>query len=142
MTRRMRIVDAGLVCRSRGTHPTRKKHAKKGRGRKMGWAIGYDTNWNRDIGYGVPSICDYPDCQTEIDRGLSYVCGGEPYGGEEGCGLYFCGEHLDSSPQQCERCINGQELFTPKPDKQEWTDHKGKIHGRRRLERADRVSRF
>lgn len=60
----------------------------------MGWSIGYDSKWKRDIGYGVPASCDYPGCDAEIDRGLSYVCGGEPYGGEVGCGLYFCAAHL------------------------------------------------
>ena len=50
----------------------------------MGWSIGYDSNWDRDIGYGVPAYCDHPDCNEEIDRGLSYVCGGEPYGGDRG----------------------------------------------------------
>lgn len=60
----------------------------------MGWAIGYDTNYQRDVGYGVPAVCDYPRCNTQIDRGLSYVCGSQPYGGEHGCGLYFCGAHL------------------------------------------------
>ena len=47
----------------------------------MGWSLGYDRNWKRDVGYGVPAICDDPECTEEIDRGLSYVCGGEPYGG-------------------------------------------------------------
>ena len=28
----------------------------------MGWAIGYDSNWGRDIGYGVIAYCDHPDC--------------------------------------------------------------------------------
>ena len=28
----------------------------------MGWSIGYDEKWQRDIGYGVPAICDYPGC--------------------------------------------------------------------------------
>lgn len=42
----------------------------------MGWAIGYDTTWGRDIGYGVPATCDYPSCTEAIDRGLGYVCGG------------------------------------------------------------------
>lgn len=28
----------------------------------MGWSVGYDDNWKRDIGYGVPALCDYPDC--------------------------------------------------------------------------------
>ena len=26
----------------------------------MGWSIGFDSKWNRDIGYGVPATCDYP----------------------------------------------------------------------------------
>lgn len=93
----------------------------------MGWSVGHDNNWNRDIGYGVPSICDYPDCSKEIDRGLSYVCGGEPYGGDEGCGLYFCGDHLlftfdgkSLSKQRCDRCCANQEPYNPKPDTLEW----------------------
>lgn len=59
----------------------------------MSWAVGYDAKWHRDIGYGVPATCDYPGCAAEIDRGLGYVCAGEPYGGEHGCGLYFCDAH-------------------------------------------------
>lgn len=60
----------------------------------MGWACGFDPTWQRDIGYGVPATCDQPGCGAPIDRGLSYVCGGQPYGGDEGCGLYFCTAHL------------------------------------------------
>jgi hypothetical protein len=93
----------------------------------MGWAVGYDDNWKRDIGYGVPSICDHPDCKNEIHRGLSYVCGGEPYGGEEGCGLYFCSNHLSYCKgfvQLCERCAANAEPFDPKPDTPEWSNHK------------------
>ena len=91
----------------------------------MGWSIGYDSKWKRDIGYGVPAVCDHPDCNNEIDRGLSYVCGGEPYGGDHGCGLFFCDEHMylnthDGEPQMCERCCDGEKPFTPKPDVQEW----------------------
>ncbi len=44
----------------------------------MGWSLGHDNRWGkfgRDIGYGVPAICDHPGCNAEIDRGLSYVCG-------------------------------------------------------------------
>jgi hypothetical protein len=48
----------------------------------MGWSIGYDSKWKRDIGYGVPAPCDLPGCDKEIDRGLAFVCGTEPYGGE------------------------------------------------------------
>jgi len=32
----------------------------------MSWSIGYDNNWNRDIGYGVPAICDYPGCDKKV----------------------------------------------------------------------------
>jgi len=92
----------------------------------MGWAVGYDTKWQRDIGYGVPSHCDQPDCGAEIDRGLAYVCGGEPYGGEHGCGLYFCGAHLllCISGPRCERCLTDLQPFTPTPDVPEWIMHK------------------
>lgn len=90
----------------------------------MSWSIGFDSNWNRDIGYGVPCICDHPGCNKEINRGLSYVCGGEPYGGEEGCGLYFCSEHLVFSDNHercvCRACANGAIPYDPKPDTQEW----------------------
>lgn len=94
----------------------------------MGWSIGFDSNWNRDIGYGVPATCDHPGCGAKIDRGLAYVCGGEPYGGEHGCGLYFCGQHLylSRARQQCARCLenedgNGPGPFDPTPDVPEWT---------------------
>jgi hypothetical protein len=96
----------------------------------MGWAVGYDTKWKRDIGYGVPSICDHPECETEINRGLAYVCANqEPYGGE-GCGLFFCELHRNyrslgddedgeddlSAGQFCERCLVDGPPFDPKPD--------------------------
>jgi hypothetical protein len=88
----------------------------------MSWAIGFDSWWYRDIGYGVPAECDHPQCHEQIDRGLAHVCGGEPYGGEHGCGLYFCGEHL--SGEQCSRCRHHKKPFTPKPDVDEWIAHK------------------
>lgn len=99
----------------------------------MGWSLGHDERWGkygRDIGYGVPAICDHPGCGAEIDRGLSYVCGSEPYGGEHGCGLFFCGSHLhfedrdDDCPQLCERCAAGEEPFESTPDTKEWLDWK------------------
>lgn len=94
----------------------------------MGWSIGYDDNWQRDIGYGVPAYCDHPKCSAEIDRGLSYVCGGEPYGGEKGCGLYFCDEHLSGGwgdvVSRCSRCRNHKPPFQPKPDHPRWIRHK------------------
>lgn len=112
----------------------------------MSWAVGYDVNWDRDVGYGVPSVCDHPDCDEKIDRGLSYVCGDQPYGGSNGCGLYFCSKHLetiwddegdeivevDGEPlnQVCASCAerhrSGQSIqpFRPKPDTTEWINHK------------------
>lgn len=86
----------------------------------MGWSIGFDSNWGRDVGYGVPAVCDHPDCNEKIDRGLGHVCGGNPYGEPDGCGLFFCGKHLGWSPQLCERCESGEEPFDPKPDAVEW----------------------
>ena len=90
----------------------------------MGWSIGWDSKWSRDIGYGVPAYCDDPRCRRVIDRGLSYVCGGEPYGGDHGCGLYFCSRHLhyadEHNYQVCERCRDGKEAFYAKPDHPKW----------------------
>lgn len=90
----------------------------------MSWAIGYDSQWNRDIGYGVPSFCDHPGCNREIDRGLGYVCGGDVYGGGKGCGLHFCGKHLIGFPPLCLRCSQKEEPFSPKPDHPDWISHK------------------
>ena len=107
----------------------------------MGWAVGYDSNWKRDIGYGVPCVCDHPGCKEKIDRGLAYVCGGEPYGGDRGCGLYFCSKHrgnhspytIDADGEEiedenwadvCERCAAGQAPFEAKPDVRRWINHK------------------
>lgn len=85
----------------------------------MGWSIGYDEKWKRDIGYGVPAYCDHPGCEEVIDRGLAYVCcDAEPYGGEHGCGLFFCLQH-NGGDSECKH-----EGFTPAPDHPDWMRHK------------------
>ncbi len=98
----------------------------------MGWSIGYDGRWSRDIGYGVPAICDYPKCNEDINRGLSFVCGAQqPFGGDNGCGLFFCSKHLfahsfrdGDSGFFCKRCIRKLGSYDPKPDTPEWIHHK------------------
>jgi hypothetical protein len=116
----------------------------EGGGERMSWAVGYDTNWRRDIGYGVPAECDHPDCTGKIDRGLGYVCGGEPYGGEKGCGLYFCESHLYAAPQRCDRCLEDKPPFDPTPDLAEWSAHKltDESWGQWRAEHPDEVARL
>jgi len=89
----------------------------------MSWACGFDSRWNRDVGYGVPATCDHPGCDAGIDRGLSYVCGGAPYGGECGCGLFFCEEHR-SAEGLCGRCEKNKPPFSPSPDTSEWSEWK------------------
>ena len=98
----------------------------------MGWSIGYDERWQRDIGYGVPAVCDHPECNAQIDRGLAYVCCDEQPHGGEGCGLFFCDEHRSFAssggvliqPAKCDRCLCGEPPYDPKPDVPEWVDHK------------------
>jgi hypothetical protein len=97
----------------------------------MGWQVGYDSNWKRDIGYGVPATCDFPGCGAAIDRGLSHVCGSDPRGGERGCGLYFCDRHLTGRRKQddrhvsvCGRCDKNRPPYEPTPDTAEWIDWK------------------
>ena len=92
----------------------------------MGWSLGFDNHWNRFVGYGVPAYCDQPGCNNEIDRGLSYVCGGAPFGGERGCGLHFCAEHLilhARLPQLCVKCETKLKPFKPKAEHPKWAKH-------------------
>lgn len=97
----------------------------------MGYAV-YEDRDARDhgverwAGYGVPAVCDRPECSATIDRGLAYKC--EEYTiydideesdvetetEVEGCGLFFCGEHEDHSTH---------EGAMPKPDTAEWNTH-------------------
>jgi hypothetical protein len=98
----------------------------------MGWAVGFDSRWNRDIGYGVPATCDRPGCGAAIDRGLGHVCGSEPPARNElGCGLFFCEAHLsgrrtvqDHYVFVCGRCDKGRPPYEPTPDTAEWVEHK------------------
>lgn len=86
----------------------------------MGYSIGYDSDWRRDIGYGVPAECDHPDCKKEIHRGMAYVCDRAASGGlRVGCGLFFCDDH-QSLVNLCERCYDGRDPFEPTPDIPEW----------------------
>jgi hypothetical protein len=94
----------------------------------MGWSVGIGKD-GRDIGYGVPALCDHPGCNILIDRGLSYVCGMINTDGEDrGCGLHFCSEHMRYSPkygQLCRRCWpKMRSPFNRKPDLREWIEHK------------------
>lgn len=100
------------------------------------WAIGYDERWNRDIGFDVTATCDHPDCQKAINRGVEHVCGSEPYGGDSGCGLYFCADHLETKTLDadegpisvCAQCASGKEPFEPTPDSKEWVEYKQTSH--------------
>lgn len=91
----------------------------------MGWSIGYDETWRRDIGYGVPAYCDHPGCTAEIHRGLSYVCcATQPHGGDTGCGRYFCSEHMaveydDDDEPRCGH-IDQDHVSADHPDWLQW----------------------
>ncbi len=70
----------------------------------MGWGSGSNRK-GRAIGYGITAICDEPECEIEIDRGLGYICGGlEAVTSDDadGCGYYFCTAH--GGGFLCERC--------------------------------------
>lgn len=55
----------------------------------MGYSIGWDSKWKRDIGYGVPAYCDHTGCNEEIDRGMGFQCESE----ECGCKKFYCSTH-------------------------------------------------
>lgn len=65
----------------------------------MSWARGAQDDLGREIGYAIKAECDFEGCEIEIDRGLSYCCGTMHNNeNEDGCGRYFCPEHLHSHP--------------------------------------------
>lgn len=71
----------------------------------MGWAYGRDGSrpfGDQEVGYGVPATCEHPGCNEEIDRGLAYACGEQPYEGENYCNKFFCYSHLYWSPDDPE----------------------------------------
>ena len=72
----------------------------------MGWgrydAYGYNpaskSYEHRPCGYMVPAVCDMPECENVIDRGLAWRCGEQASLGASqdegrGCGAYVCGTH-------------------------------------------------
>lgn len=65
----------------------------------MGWSLGTNNN-GREVGYGVPAVCDFEGCEAEIDRGLSYACGENHDEGENEygayCEWYYCYDHLNN----------------------------------------------
>lgn len=77
----------------------------------MSWARGDDKH-GRDVGYAIDAKCDEPGCEEKINRGLSFVCGGEPNGGAFACGYHFCEKHrhyvdvIDSSESTGYRSIS------------------------------------
>lgn len=81
----------------------------------MGWSYG-EVN-GKPVGYSVPDVCNHPECDKEIHRGLSYACGDMP-GDGMGCDGFFCGEHLnytgvrigeDGPRQLCDACFEDWE---------------------------------
>lgn len=60
----------------------------------MGWSYCGKDSEGRDIGYSIPAKCDHPGCDKDIDRGLSYACGGEHGDDTLYCEKYFCHDHL------------------------------------------------
>lgn len=86
----------------------------------MGWGSGTNLA-GREVGYLVDAVCDLPECDTKIDRGLAYCCGGMHDGMEHGgaqyaCGGYFCSEHLYLPPNPfhgfvCGACLEAIEAF-------------------------------
>ncbi|WZL14771.1 hypothetical protein [Vibrio phage vB_VpaM_XM1] len=77
----------------------------------MGWSNCGTDSKGRPIGYAFSAICDHDECNKEIDRGLSYACGGMHGETEVGCEKYFCSDHKDNAVDDgdhivhvCESC--------------------------------------
>lgn len=76
-----------------------------------------------DLGPRVPAICEHPGCAVEVTRGRVNTCGTDPAGGA-GCGLIFCGAHLQGPGQTCEQCAAGKPPYKRKTTRPDWTDFK------------------
>lgn len=61
----------------------------------MSWAIGFNKEQDRDVGYSVIAICDHPGCTAEITRGIGYVCC-ENINHRVSCGAFLCEEHREN----------------------------------------------
>lgn len=79
----------------------------------MSWSHCGKDSQDRYIGYAYAAKCDHPGCDKDIDRGLSYACGGMHGQDEVSCDKYFCEEHLaytldsdDHMHNICEECAN------------------------------------
>lgn len=88
----------------------------------MSNSVYWDREQERWAGYAVPAQCDEPDCRTRIDRGLGYKCeevvtfdDDDDEVISEGCGLFFCEDHLYSPT-----CHPG---VTPKGESRDWLEH-------------------
>ncbi len=128
----------------------------------MGYAV-YEIGNNRWGGYGVPAFCDHPDCNEEIDHGMAYACGGEPFS-ERGCAGYFCSKHRTIAgfngwneickhsslkckcewTEVCERCAKGEPPFDFKAEHPDWAKHvlKDKSWAKWRKENKSEVQRL
>lgn len=69
----------------------------------MGYAYGINDK-GREVGYSVQAKCDWPDCDTDIDRGMYFQCGGGEQSQEEVpyCCDFFCDKHKPG--EVCLKC--------------------------------------
>jgi hypothetical protein len=112
----------------------------------MGYAV-YEIGHGRWGGYGVPAYCEEPDCNEEIDRGMAFACGGEPFANEVGCDQYFCEKHRELTgfkmngemypdylcdheedcdcvfKEVCKPCATGKSAYPYKPEHPTWIKH-------------------
>lgn len=93
----------------------------------MGWANCGEDSRGRPIGYAHTAKCDHPGCKKEIDRGLSYVCGGMHGFTEHGCEKYFCSEHLNYLVDGEESCHVCDECKRALINSDEWHDEDGML---------------
>lgn len=77
----------------------------------MSWARGIRDD-GKEAGYDIDDVCGHPECQEEIDRGISFTCGGVEYlHSGYGCGEWFCPNHLEFGTHGflCYTCIQAEE---------------------------------
>lgn len=78
----------------------------------MGWSNCGTDSKGRPIGYSHDAVCDHDGCNSVINRGLAYACGGMHGQNGVDCEGYYCHKHLRTFVEHhghdytvCDKCL-------------------------------------
>ena len=90
----------------------------------MGWSYGIVEG--KAVGYSVEAICEHPNCNKRINRGLAYKCGNDIGSGEDFCNGFFCSDHLFLTVKGW-RCAECSDLIEDEENEEEEYEERPKL---------------